>query len=288
MHRCHRNFSVIVAGLIGLGAAAGVQAATVTTPSGMTSSDDAAVDQQWYRAASSGASTGITADYARSGNGSILMTSPSISGSTEWRYDAASPTSFGALGTLAQFSSAQYDWYRDASSTNPTAQAPAFTLWIDEDGNSATTADRSYLIFEPYYQTNTDPAVNTWVTSTVNASSIMWTPSLSGYCAFSVFATGGTCNGTASPYSSASVVISVIPFMGSGWAGVFRGAVDNVVFNTTQSGGSLSANFELAPPPQPVTAVTAVPTLQAWGLMLTGLLLAGTVGLRAKNRRKKD
>ena len=278
------RFSFAIASLLAI-TAAGVQAATVTTPSGIATSPDPEADQQWYRAASAGGTTGITADYPRSGNGSILMTSPDGSGSAEWTYIASSASSFGALGTLTQFSSAQYDWYRDASSTNPTVQAPAYALLIDADGNAATTGDRSYLIFEPYYQTNTDPATNTWVTSTINASSIMWTPSLSGYCAFSVFATGGTCNGSASPFSSASVVIAVTPYIGSGWVGMFRGAVDNVAFNTTQSGGSFSANFELAAPPAPA-AVTAVPTLQTWSLMLTALLVAGAASRRTGSKRK--
>ncbi|MET4580368.1 hypothetical protein [Ottowia thiooxydans] len=281
-----RRFSLVIASLLAM-SAAGVQAVTITTPSGIATSPDPEADQQWYRSASAGGTTGITADYARSGNGSILMTSPDGSGSAEWTYSASSASSFGTLGTLTQFTSGQYDWYRDASSTNPTAQAPSYALLIDADGNATTTGDRSYLIFEPYYQTNTDPATNTWVTSTINASSIMWTPSLSGYCAFSLFATGGTCNGSASPFSGASVVIAVVPYIGSGWNGVFRGAVDNVAFTTTQSGGSFSANFELAAPPAPA-AVTAVPTLQTWGLMLTGLLLAGAASRRSRNKRKSS
>ncbi|MCB2034646.1 MAG: IPTL-CTERM sorting domain-containing protein, partial [Ottowia sp.] len=79
-------------------------------------------------------------------------------------------------------------------------------------------------------------------------------------------ATGGTA------INGSSCIIGVLAFAGSGWIGMFHGAVDNV---TLSAGGTelVNANFETAAPADAGTV--AVPTLGEWGLALTAMLLGG-------------
>ncbi|MFD1711267.1 IPTL-CTERM sorting domain-containing protein [Ottowia flava] len=276
--------------LLALGLAAGVSfgasAATVTTPAGMATSSDTDVDQQWFRWAESGGQTGITADYPRTDSGSALFTTPDAAGYAQWRYEARSATSFGALGKLSEFTGGSYEWYRDSTSTNSAVQAPAFGLWIDHDGSPTSTGDRTWLLYEPIYQPthSGSPALPTdaWQHEAVTSRSIFWGNNLPapGYCALSVFMAGGSCGGQ-STINGDSVIIGVRTSVGNGWAGTFRGAADNVIFESSHAGASLSANFELPPPPP-----AAVPTVGEWGLAISGLLLAGLGARRLRKGRK--
>ena len=86
----------------------------------------------------------------------------------------------------------------------------------------------------------------------------------------------GTAAGTT--ITGSSCIMQVVPFAGSGWAGAFHGAIDNV--RLTAGGAELvNANFEPSPPATPV----AVPTLSQWGLGLM-VLLMGALGFQRSRR----
>lgn len=96
-------------------AAGAASAAVVTTPAGVVNGpfSDAPAFGVWQRIdIRATASVGITGDYPRNGDGSVLMTSGDGTGKTTWQHFPA-----GGLGPLSSFISATYEWYRDAAST---------------------------------------------------------------------------------------------------------------------------------------------------------------------------
>jgi len=262
-----------------------VSAAIVTTPVGVMNGPgaDAPALDAWQRVdIRATASVGITGDYPRNGNGSVLMTSGDSSGKTTWQYF---PT--GGLGPLSSFTSATYDWYRTAASTTAAHFHPVFRIRVDNDGNLATTNDQSWLVFEhgavgPY----TAPT-NTWVTDTIDGSTRMWVwqagaaNSQNPVTTMAQFAAGTyvpEAGGFAIPATATIVGIQV--GTGSGWTGTFRGAVDNIGM---ASGRPLGPdNFELPPPPPPTVA--AVPTTDLWALLGLSGLLAGLAAWRRRRR----
>ena len=78
-----------------------------------------------------------------------------------------------------------------------------------------------------------------------------------------------------------ATIVGIQVGTGSGWAGTFRGAVDNIGLVAQSTLGP--DNFELPPPP-PAT-VAPVPATDLWALLgLTGLL-AGVAAWRQRRRR---
>lgn len=233
-------------------------AAAIVTPAALNG---------WSGTASGASTTAITTTFPNAGNGSAEITLNDGTGEVDWSYTLPTPVA------LSTFTSGSYDWWRDSASTNPAIQAPAYALWIDNDCNAATTGDQAYLVYEPYYQTTANAPTNQWVTETVAPASVVWqagggvpwsTQPISAYMAGT--ATGGTA------INGSSCIIGVLAFAGSGWIGMFHGAVDNV---TLSAGGTelVNANFETAAPADAGTV--AVPTLGEWGLALTAMLLGG-------------
>jgi hypothetical protein len=98
----------------------------------------------------------------RDGNGSVQMTLTDGTGKVDFAYSWG----FVSGRTLGNLNVLSYDWYRSGTSTNPGAQQPAFRLAYDADGNSASTSDQGYLIWEATYNGG-GPAVTTnqWVSS---------------------------------------------------------------------------------------------------------------------------
>ena len=258
-------------------------AATVTAPAGVVNgpyNDTPALDA-WQRIdIRATASVGITGDYPQSGNGSVLMTSGNSTGKTTWQYF---PT--GGLGPLSSFTSATYDWFRDAASTTTAHFHPVFRIRVDNDGNLATTNDQSWLVFEhgaigPY----TAPT-NTWVTETINGSTKMWVQqnfpsSQLSYTTMADFKAGSYVPDDSRGFRilASATIVGIQVGTGSGWTGTFRGAVDTI---GVTSGNPLGPdNFELPPPSPPA----AVPATDLWALLgLSGLL----AGLAAWRQRRK-
>ncbi len=258
-------------------------AAVVTTPVGVMNGPgaDTPAPNVWQRVdVRATAYVGITGDYPRNGDGSVLMTSGDIAGKTTWQYF---PT--GGLGPLSSFQSATYDWYRDAASTVAAHFHPIFRIRVDNDGNPATTNDQSWLVFEHGAMGPYTAPTNAWVTDTIDGSTKMWvwqsgaansqlpTTTMAQFMTGSyVFESGGFA------IPATATILGIQVGTGSGWDGIFRGAVDNI---------SLKAASTLGPdksePPPPAT-VAPVPTTDLWALLGLSGLLAGLAAWRQRCR----
>ena len=228
----------------------------------------------WSPAPFGGGSTAISSTFPRSGSGSAEITLPDGSAGVDWSYQLTAPVA------LSTFTSGAYEYWRDNASTNPAFQVPVYGLLIDNDCNPGTTADQAYLIYEPYYQGPPVTAFPTdqWVSEAITPANVVWP--IGGGMPWSTQPLSSYMNGTAAgtTITGSSCIMQVVPFAGSGWAGAFHGAIDNV--RLTAGGAELvNANFEPSPPATPV----AVPTLSQWGLGLMVLLL-GVLGFQRSRR----
>lgn len=273
-------------------------AAIVTTPAGTIVSttpspgvSDPFATGVWQRTeVRTGSSIGITGDYPRSGDGSVLMTSNDQFGKAVWQYVAATP-----LGALSSFSSATYDWYRASTSTAPQHAMPAFRILVDIDGqNVGTSTDIASIIFERVYQpgegTTVPAPTDAWTTEAIGPNSIVWvyytgqgsdytyTP-LSEYMDGSHGLPAGL-PGVTTPITGNSQIIGINAGIGSGMSGTFRGAVDNMGLVAASTFGP--DNFELTAPPPPPPA--PVPTTDLWALLGLSGLLAGLAAWRQRRR----
>ena len=176
------------------------------------------------------------------GTGSLEM------GSTATQ-DKAQLFNYDHIGTLlADIDSIIYATYRDGSSTNPTAQYPAINIEVDfvGDGSSYTT-----LVWEPIYaygQSNL--AVDTWQTWDTMAPSQTgfgggwWsTKNIPGVCEFNCFVDWDTI---IQNNPNAKIKYGLGVNIGSGWNGIFIGAVDALAI--TVNGETTTYDFESVPP----------------------------------------
>lgn len=239
-------------------------AIVITTPTGVLHnpgatlvSDPPAFDLWMRRNVRLDGSVGITTNYPRSGNGSVwfsLGANTSNGGKADWEFVPA--TSFGLLGQLG---TVRYDWYRDSASVVSNWLHPALRLIVDADGNTATTNDIVYLIYERCYNVPGCPAAptNTWVTDSITGSTVLWLWWIgvgTDYIfnrTLADYQSGSYPSAPGFPVlSGASLVLGVSVGVGSGWPGPspsFLGAVDNVVVaSNTPGAASIDHNFEIA------------------------------------------
>jgi len=235
---------------------------TVTGPGGGGNrATQAPVANLWQQQnVGGGGSVGITDHFPQSGNGSAYFAGTSGDSKSDLEYYFATPHALSALSSLS------YDWYRSSTSTNPAGQHLPLRL-IVSDGTVG-----GYLVYEGAYNGSPTAATDTWTSVTMDlieesadAATKFWgTGSLPG--AFSVFTR------TIDDWEALlpSLLVYGISFgAGSGWNGLFEGAVDNVSI-AFSDGYALSANFE-------------VPEPAAIGLF--GLALLGLWGMRRHDRR---
>jgi hypothetical protein len=206
------------------------------TNAGGTNIGQAIAGSNWYyNNVRANGVVGINTTYARSGNGSVFMSTPAVAspGTTNGKADiefyataaANSAGNFNAtsiLGTLGQLSSLSYEWYRDSSSTNAAVQHPALRLQVFDTISNAF----GYLVFERAYNSLPTP-VDTWTADDVFGNNYrMWS---TGSLPDSGVTVGARTLGEWIADFPAYVVTGVSSGVGSGW-GQFSGAVDNITF----------------------------------------------------------
>jgi hypothetical protein len=267
-----------------------------TNPSGANQGQALLGSDWFYNNVRNGGGVGIDMTYARSGNGSVHLQTPTGSAKADIELlgtgTAVSGNFYAAssLRPLATLQTLAYDWYRDSSSTVASHFHPALRVLIDADGDLNTTGDRGGLVFERAYNPSVSAVpTDTWNTDVVfdkfntSVDTKVWSFGLGRAAAadgygvlFSEWQAGVTAGSHALGTGNA-VILGYSMGVGSGWTGTFDGAVDNL---TSRFGGDdfeTNYNFEAAP-----TAVPEVSTLAASGTL--GFLVAGSAWLR---RRKK-
>lgn len=236
---------------------------TVTGPSGSSNRVSAIPTDTWYQSdVGGGATVGITDTYKNGANGSAYFNTIATASKADLRYDFTTPIALSSLTSMS------YDVYRDSSSTtgNPTI-VPTMRLELNDNGVFAGS-----LILEFFFQDQTNPLLDTWNhVSATQTSGIYWTtnPALG-----TIFAgpNGGQqtlAQWIASKPDANYEVFGLTIGAGSGWPDGFTGAIDNVQFAFA---GGPSAKFDFAVVPEPA----------AWGLMIVGF---GMVGTMARRRR---
>ena len=230
-----------------------------------------------------GATVGIDGTYAPGGQSGALTFSGS-GGSAKADYRK----SWGLVAgrTLGNISELGYDLFRAGSSTAAAHLAPAFRLTYANEVTPGTY-QTGYLIWEPVY--NGYPTAgagvpeDSWIDNDILAGNF-WMRAFGPGRTIEQYSTdlGEWASGVtyshpsgASHQLSANTWITGIEVgIGSGWAGTFDGAVDDV--RIAFGNDRVSANFE-------VVAAGAVPEPATWGMMILGF---GLVGATARRRRR--
>jgi uncharacterized repeat protein (TIGR01451 family) len=225
-------------------------AAATVTPS---SPDD------WTAANIAGSATvGMTTTQPRgdapNNFGSLEFNSPDGSGKADYR-KTWDPAAFPSR-TLGNLTALSYEWYRDGSSTNPAVQAPALRIFYLTEANES-----GYLVYEPVYnEYQAGAPTNTWVSSNVFAGNLWmrafgppgnrtiddYNVSLAEWLA-NTDEEGSPIDDDADsdvPHvlGPTTKIVGIEVGIGSGWNGVFKGFVDNIVISFGSD--TITANFE--------------------------------------------
>jgi hypothetical protein len=236
-----------------------------TNPGPSNASQAVGTTNWFYRNVRNNGEVGINGNLPYLGTGSAYMATPSGSAKADLEYwvlgSGSQPT---VLGFLSNLESLSYSWYRDGASTVSSWLHPAFRLWVRwHDGS---TLRQGYLVYEEIYNTAGYVApTDQWVDVDVLGKKFWSTGSLPD--AFNSY------DRTLSDWSTlmpGAEVLALSMGVGSGWNGVFSGAVDNVEFSfVDQSSGSFNFEVQSVPVPEPFT------------------LALGTAGLGAALRKRR-
>ncbi|MFQ3587568.1 MAG: PEP-CTERM sorting domain-containing protein [Fimbriimonadaceae bacterium] len=237
-----------------------------------------------YNNVGANASAGIRGTQSwmqRSGNGSLVFTSPGGNGKADAElYKNPNVNILGlrtpvnsvanSFGLLGQLSHLSFDWYRDSSSTVAAHLHPVLRLrlWDPITGNSG------YIVYEGVYNGLLSAATDSWQSVDVlGLNARMWSTNslpLSGQ----FYTEDIRLSNWIANYGSYHVMgISV--GIGSGWNGTFLGAVDNVTVGF--NGNFNTYNFE-------VTAVPGDPVPEPFTMGLVG---AAALAALKRRRQKK-
>lgn len=246
----------MIAGALALAATAAH--ATVVTPSDL---------QGWSAINVAGAGTvAITDTYKPAGHtGSLEFSTGGGSSKADFRHAVN-----GSLGDLISNGALSFDFYVDSAGTAASHLAPAFRLaYYDE-----LTQKSGYLIWESVYNGG-GIVEDTWMSNNIlggnfwmrafGAPSVTiekYSVTLADWASGTSFA-----NPNSHVLSAATRIIGVEVGVGSGWAGAFKGAADNVNVSFGTAGQGVNANFEVGVVPEPAT----------WAMMILGFGAAGAV-----------
>ena len=269
---------LIVAAMLATAAhSVGAQTVVVTGPgtqftnAGPSSSSDPAcpANGSWCaRNVRNSGAAGITSALPRSGNGSIQMNGPiGQSYKADFEHYFATPNQF----TLSSLQSFGYDWFRSSTSTTSSHFAPSLRLRL---------SDFSYLVYEPALNGPSKHSLfaqptDAWQTNVFGDNGYVWWTGEGTQLAYSIAdwkAGRTTANGRF--LDGSAVVIGFSTGIGSGWAGSFDGAVDNVTYKTSAMAQATTYNFETS---------SVVPEPTTYALFATGL-----VGVLFVRRRRKS
>jgi hypothetical protein len=250
--------------IVGVGAAASADTVTPNNPGGDFFTVPGAREGQqlgssnwYYNSVGGGATVGINNTYPHGGDGSVYFHTVDGNSKADIEY-LVNPTQAGPngvysdgqpLGALSDLTAFSYEWYRDSASTNSGVQVPSLRLQVTNGVNTG------YLVFEPTYsQFVGDLPTDTWVTSDLfaNPNLTLWSngtlPDQNLY------------NITLSDWMTTLAgydVIGISSGVGSGWAGSFTGAVDNITFGF--NGVNTTTTFEVSPAvPEPASVVSVL------------------------------
>ena len=239
---------------------------TVAGPGGGANRATAAPNSSWYQSDVGGGGTvGITKTYTNDGNGAAYFSTIDGNSKGDLRHNFSQPVALGSLTSVS------YDFYRDGSSTTPTAFAPTYRLDILKNGSFAGS-----LVLEYVYQNQQPAPTGAWTTlSATLGSGIFWATNAALGPTFANAAGGQKtlASWIADNAGSTLTVFGVSTGAGSGWSGgVFNGAIDHFAYDFA---GGPNANFDFA--------VAGVPEPASWALMIGGFGLSGGM-LRLRRR----
>ncbi len=198
---------------------------------------------------------GIRVDFPYAGNGSAYFRTPRFESKSDIEYRFLDGTSYwGRLGDLEWLA---YAWYRSSESTVSSIIHLPLRIYVGNLDSSGWVRDLGYLIYERSMNGGGAVPVDVWVWEELAASDKrFWQNPINGGNFFdaqplSVWAspTGyqphdGSRVGVR--YTADSVVCGVSVGAGTGWSGLFVGAVDAIELRF-RNGVWLRFNFEVRP-----------------------------------------
>jgi hypothetical protein len=209
--------------------------------------------QGWYWGDIRNAGTvGITTTYDRTAPATDLLYPNNLGGSLEFNLTQGSDKAGFNMALLAAqplstLDSASYDWYRNSSSTNNTAQAPAFFFYIDPDGLNLGSSPTFGLKYEPVYDGFLTAPTDVWTTSNIISSTNLW--SWNSPNPVDNFVNYGLdLNDWKTSYPN-GMIVGLGLDAGSGWVGQFSGAADFVTLDFTGTANDQTYDFTVIPEP---------------------------------------